>query len=113
MAQLPAGSPDNILVTFKSLAILIGILFPFQNRNQLNVTVGGLEGSSPVTCSRQVVIVPDKAITDAATVSLNFGFFLVFDTISGLILRAGVFRCNFLTRWSGWRKEYERIEISG
>lgn len=36
---------------------------------QLNVTVGGLEGSNPVTCSRQVVIVPDKALTDVSTVT--------------------------------------------
>jgi protein DJ-1 len=36
-------------------------------RAKINVTVAGLDGKDPVTCSRDVVIVPDKALEDAAT----------------------------------------------
>ncbi|XP_023160016.1 protein dj-1beta [Drosophila hydei] len=36
-------------------------------RAGINVTVAGLEGSEPVKCSRDVIIVPDKSLEDAVT----------------------------------------------
>eukprot|EP00123_Amoebidium_parasiticum_P013617 comp22059_c0_seq1/m.32103 comp22059_c0_seq1/g.32103 ORF comp22059_c0_seq1/g.32103 comp22059_c0_seq1/m.32103 type:complete len:190 (-) comp22059_c0_seq1:823-1392(-) len=34
-------------------------------RGEVKVTLAGLEGSQPVTCSRNVVIVPDESLDDA------------------------------------------------
>ncbi|KAG4071648.1 hypothetical protein HA402_011802 [Bradysia odoriphaga] len=65
LAVISAGSEEM------EFTITVDIL----RRAGVNVTVGGLEGSDPVTCSRQVIIVPDKALSDVSTGSFD-GIFL-------------------------------------
>lgn len=74
------------------------------------MTVGGLEGSDPVTCSRQVVIVPDKALSDVSTVTLIVCLLIMVYNENDF---SGIFRWSIPARRSRWSKKYERIKTTG
>ena len=43
------------------------LTFSFRSGCQVDVTMAGLDGIKPVTCSRQVVLVPDISFDDAVS----------------------------------------------